>query len=198
VFTCRHAPLTISRQIEQFLTSAYGESHRAYHTAKHIDEVLRWFDVVVDDVGWERAADVYLAILFHDAVYDPKAPSGDNEARSARLAQQMAGASERAAEMILMTARHGSLTRDDVHRDAAHFLDCDTAILGSAATEFDAYDAGIAFEYSHVPPELFRAGRRAFLEKMLASPRIFLSDLFHDRLDVAARANLARTITKYR
>ncbi len=177
--------------------NAYGESQRAYHTAKHIEEVLRWFDIVVDEVGWERPIDAYLAILFHDAVYDPTAPHGDNEARSARLAQELGGAGERTAEMILMTARHGSISRDDAHRDAAHFLDADTAILGSAPAEFDAYDAGIAFEYSHVPPEPFRAGRRAFLEKMLARPRIFLSDLFHDRLDAAARANLARTIARY-
>jgi predicted metal-dependent HD superfamily phosphohydrolase len=197
VFTCRHAPLRISREVEQFLRTAYGEPQRAHHTGQHLDEVLRWFDVVADEVGWERPADAYLAILFHDAVYDPTAPPGDNEARSARLAQELAGAGERAAEMILMTARHGSISRDDVHRDAAHFLDADTAILGSAPAAFDAYDAAIAFEYSHVPPELFRAGRRAFLEKMLARPRIFLSDLFHDRLDVAARANLTRTIARY-
>lgn len=176
------------------LATRYGEPHRAYHHAGHIAEVLRWFDWVAAEVGWDRPEDVRLAILFHDAIYDPLAK--DNEARSADLARQY-GASERVAELILLTARHGRLTPSEVDRDAAHFLDSDTAILGADAAEFDAYDAAIAREYAAVPPDEFRTGRRKFLEGMLARPRIFLSDLFHARLDAAARANLERALARY-
>jgi len=197
VFATRHAPYTVSPEVERVLVAGYSEPHRAYHNLSHIAELLRWFDVVGDEVGWDAPRDVYDAILFHDAVYDPLAPHGDNEARSAQVARQLGG-SERAAELILMTARHGAITRADLDRDAAHFLDSDTAILGSAPAEFDGYDAAIALEYEHVPAEAFRAGRRGFLEKMLARPRIFLTDFFHDRLDAAARANLARAIARYR
>lgn len=176
------------------LAAHYNEPHRAYHHAGHIAEVLRWFDWVADEVGWDAPADVFQAIVFHDAIYDPMAK--DNEARSAELARHH-GASERATALIRLTARHGGLAPSDVDRDAAHFLDSDTAILGAPAEEFDAYDAAIAREYAALPPDDFRTGRGKFLAGMLARPRIFLSDLFHTRLDAAARANLSRVLQRY-
>ncbi len=71
------------------------------------------------------------------------------------------------------------------------------AILGAPAEAFDAYDAAIAVEYRAVRRELFRAGRRAFLARLLATPRIYLSELFHAELDAAARGNLERTLAGY-
>lgn len=195
MFACRHVPLALDPGVEQVLERAYAEPHRAYHTAAHVVEVLHWFDRVQDEVGWREPAEVFLAILFHDAIYDPRAK--DNEARSAQLARNLAGASDRTVELILLTARHGALDPQRVDHDAAHFLDCDTAILGASAALFDEYDAAIAIEYQHVPPAVFRAGRRGFLAAMLARPRIFLSDYFHRQLDAHARDNLVRTIARY-
>jgi predicted metal-dependent HD superfamily phosphohydrolase len=186
VFECRHAPLTLPPTTAAVLAAAYAEPQRAYHTAQHIAEVLRWFDAVADDVGWHDPAGVYHAIVFHDAIYDPT--RGDNEARSAELARAH-GASDRACELILLTAQHGKLaTAPDA--DAAHFLDADTAILGAEPAAFAAYDAAIAIEYRHLPPEVYAAGRAAFLAKLLARPRIYYSDYFFDRLEAAARRNL--------
>lgn len=194
VFDCRHAPLVLPPDVVAQLTAAYAEPQRAYHTAVHIGEVLGWFDVVHEEVGWHEPVDVYLAVVFHDAVYDPT--RHDNEARSAELARQLVAASDRTVHLIELTARHGRLSRDDVDHDAAHFLDSDTAILGAAPAAFDAYDAGVAFEYQHVPRDAYRAGRRAFLETMLARERIFFTDFFHARLDAPARANLARALAR--
>jgi predicted metal-dependent HD superfamily phosphohydrolase len=70
------------------------------------------------------------------------------------------------------------------------------AILGSAPERFDAYERAIAVEYAAVPPAAYRAGRAAFLERMLASERVFLSDHFHGLLDAAARANLRRALSR--
>jgi predicted metal-dependent HD superfamily phosphohydrolase len=187
VFEARNAPYRIAPETEHVLVAHYSEPHRAYHDLAHIAELLRWFDALT----WESPRDVYDAILFHDAIYDPA--RGDNEERSAQLALAH-GASPRAAELIRLTAKHGSITSAD--RDAAQFLDADTAILGAEPAAFDAYDAAIRIEYAHVPDAAFRAGRRAFLEKMQARPRLFLTDYFHDRLDTRARANLARAISR--
>jgi predicted metal-dependent HD superfamily phosphohydrolase len=195
VFGCRHAPRVLAPEVERALAAAYGEPHRAYHDARHIAEVLRWYDVVADEVGWDDPVAVYHAILFHDVVYD--ATRGDNEARSAEVAARVGGAGERACELIRLTAKHGSLEAAG-DRDTAHFLDADTAILGAEPAEFDAYDAAIRVEYKHVPEDLYRAGRGAFLAKMHARPRIFFSDLFHARLDARARENLARAIVRLR
>jgi len=170
------------------LAVAYDEPQRAYHTATHIAEVLEWFDVVAADVGWAMPREVYAAIVFHDAVYVPGAK--DNEARSAAWALAE-GFPQRTAELVELTARHGHLTPADVDRDAALFLDCDMAIVAAEPARFATYDREIAFEYQHVPPAAYAAGRRAFLDGLLAKPRIFLSDYFHARLDAKARANLS-------
>jgi predicted metal-dependent HD superfamily phosphohydrolase len=194
VFACRNAPLVLPPDVERVLVAAYAEPQRAYHTATHIQEVLHWFDAVAAAVGWRSPADVYLAIVFHDAVYDPT--RHDNEARSAELATLLVNASAETVRLILLTAEHGKLDPASVDHDAAHFLDSDTAILGASAAEFDDYDAAIAVEYKHVPPDAYRAGRRAFLRSMLARERIFFSDFFHAQLDTRARANRARALAR--
>jgi predicted metal-dependent HD superfamily phosphohydrolase len=194
VFACRHAPVVLPPDVERALAAAYAEPQRAYHTATHIHEVLHWFDLVCDEVGWREPADVYLAILFHDVVYDPT--RHDNEARSAALAKQLVAASERTCELILLTAQHGLLDAAKVDHDAAHFLDADTAILGASAAVFDDYDAAIRVEYQHVPDAAYRTGRAAFLQTMLARERIFLTELFHQQLDVRARDNIARALAR--
>jgi predicted metal-dependent HD superfamily phosphohydrolase len=195
VFACRHCPLALPPEVVRDLAGRYGEPHRAYHTASHIAEVLRWFDWVADRTGWSEPIEVYLAIAFHDAIYDPLAK--DNEARSAALARDSVGASPRSQQLILLTARHGSLSPGEVDPDAAAFLDCDMAIVGAEPDEFDAYDAAIAIEYQAVPAAAFRAGRGRFLHTLLAEPRIFLTELFHAELDGRARANLARAVARY-
>src|SRR5689334_15837407 len=107
VFSCRYAPLVLPPSVIDTLSAAYAEPQRAYHTATHIHEVLHWFDTVHDEVGWRSPADVYLAVVFHDAVYDPT--RHDNEARSAQLARELASASDDATRLIELTAQHGKL-----------------------------------------------------------------------------------------
>ncbi|HUJ63767.1 MAG TPA: hypothetical protein VLX92_34945 [Kofleriaceae bacterium] len=196
MLSCRHQPLALPAPLVRALEAAYGEPHRAYHTAAHVAEVLAEYDRVADELGWHQPAEVYVAIAFHDAIYVPGAR--DNEARSAAWARSagLPVSGERVAQLIELTARHGALAPGDVDRDAALLLDCDMAILGAAPAAFDAYDAAIAREYAAVPPEAYRAGRKAFLAGLLARPRIFLSDAFHARLDAAARGNLARAVAR--
>ncbi len=193
MFDCRHRPFRLPDELVGELAAAYGEPHRAYHNASHIAEVLTWFDRVAEDLGWLEPAEVYTAIVFHDAIYQPGAK--DNEARSAAWARRsgLPVDVDRVAELVELTAKHGHVTTAE--HDTALFLDSDMAILGAAPDAFDAYDRAIAVEYQHVPPDAYRAGRRAFLEGLLAMRRIYLSDYFHRRLDEHARANLRRALT---
>lgn len=180
------------------MIARYREPHRAYHDEAHIAEVLAWFDEVADGPGWERPKEVYCAIVWHDAVYEPGAK--DNEERSAGLAGATAWAlgvdGSRVAALIRLTARHGQL-ESVADADAAHFLDSDMAILGADREAFDRYDANIRREYAMVPDEAFRAGRGAFLRSVLAKPRIFFSEFFHARLDARARDNLTHALQRY-
>jgi predicted metal-dependent HD superfamily phosphohydrolase len=85
-----------------------------------------------------------------------------------------------------------------VDADAALFLDCDMAILGQPPQEYDRYERAIAQEYAFVPPADYRAGRARFLEKLLASERIFLSERFFAEREAQARENLARALASLR
>lgn len=202
------APLTLPTLMLSELEAAYATPPRAYHNFGHVQEVLHRFAEVTVGPGWTQPAEVYLAVLYHDAIYE--AGRKDNEARSADLAMaQMArwlpeqGVDTlRVAELIGLTARHGQFLPadfgdDGFSLDARHFLDCDMAILGAEPDAFDAYDAGIAEEYrGHVPGFLFRLNRKRFLKGLLGRERIYLSDWFHQRYDAAARANLRRAIAR--
>ena len=192
------------------LEAAYAAPPRAYHDFSHVRQVLRHYDAVAAGPGWMQPAEVHLAVLYHDAIYE--AGRSDNEARSADLAVDHiarwlpdAGVeASRVADLIRLTARHGKFTPDDFAGDAAaadtmHFLDCDMAIVGAAPPVFDAYDRGIAAEYrGHVPAWVYKLNRRRFLKALLARERIFLSDFFHERLDAQARINLRRAVTEKR
>lgn len=188
------------------LEAAYAAPPRAYHHFGHVGDVMREVAAVHAGGGWSRPREVWLATLYHDAVYEPGAR--DNEARSAAMAREAiarwlpdAGLdAERVVALIEATARHGQhapgdFADDGDGEDMRRFLDCDMAILGAPAAAFDAYDRAIAAEYrGRVPGWLYRINRRRFLAGLLRRPRIFLSEAFHARLDAAARGNLRRVL----
>lgn len=192
------------------LEAAYADPPRAYHSFAHVGQVMREMAAVLAAPGWHRPREIWLAVLYHDAVYVPGAT--DNEVRSARMAGDAitrwlpdAGIDAgRVAGLIELTARHGQHRPEDFPDDAdgddtRRFLDCDMAILGAPAARFDAYDRAIAAEYrDRVPGWLYRMQRRRFLAALLKRPRIYLSAEFHNRLDSAARANLRRTLATRR
>jgi predicted metal-dependent HD superfamily phosphohydrolase len=201
------SPLPLPEAWPALLAAAYGEGRRAYHTLGHVTEVLRhlaWAKERLGPAALDDEASVVVAVLFHDAVYDARAK--DNEARSAALAREALAAapladSARVTELILATARHGTIDARETaaDRDLALFLDCDMAILGAAEAPYDAYERGVAYEYAEAyPPAAFREGRAAFLEALVARPRLFATDLFHDAYDAPARANLRRAIAALR
>ncbi|HMV65977.1 MAG TPA: hypothetical protein PKA64_03925 [Myxococcota bacterium] len=174
------------------LARRYAEPHRAYHDLSHLHELAEGYRAST----WRRPDEVWAALLWHDAVYEPGRP--DNEARSAELA--LASGLEIdlgwVADLIRRTAGHGSAPPPD-DPDMAQFLDLDMAILAAAPDRFDRYDAGVTAEYAPVvPPELFAAGRRHFFATLLDAPRIFHTDRLHAALDARARDNLRRAIAR--
>ncbi len=194
----RRSPFPLPAAWAGVLQRAYGEGRRAYHTLSHVAEVAKHFDFARARSVVHDASSVFVAILFHDAVYEAKA--NDNEARSAALArasieaEQVAVSPDRVEALILATASHGSVEPAE-DSDLALFLDCDMAILGADENVYDAYERGVAYEYAEAyPGPLFRAGRAQFLVKLVEKPRLFLTDLFHETYDEEARKNLRRSI----
>src|SRR5690606_32680521 len=131
------------------LRERYGEPHRRYHGVAHIDALADVFEQVAAGPGWRQPAEVALAILFHDAIYQPG--RADNEARSAELARERLADwdhvdVERVVALIEATAAHGAANTDG-DPDLGHFLDTDTAILGAPPAVYDRYARGVLEEY---------------------------------------------------
>lgn len=194
-------PSALPEGLIRVVQAAYAHPPRAYHSFAHAQEVLAHVGEVTAGPGWAQPREAVLAALFHDAVY--VAGAADNEVKSAELAVHAIETFlpnegidvARVRELILLTARHGKIKRSDVDADAAHFLDCDMAIIAAEPARFDAYDAAIAEEYRGAfPGFVFRFNRKRFLKRLLDAPRIYLSDFFHERLDARARENLRRAL----
>jgi predicted metal-dependent HD superfamily phosphohydrolase len=177
------------------IVARYAEPQRHYHTARHLDECFAHFDTARALV--ERPAEVELALWFHDAIYAPKRQ--DNEAKSAEWARACAlaagvtaDAADRAHALVMAT-RHDAVPS---RPDEQVLVDIDLSILGAAAARFDEYERQVREEYAWVPGFVFRSKRKTILEQFLARPAIFSTPAFRERLEVPARANLARSITQ--
>ena len=179
------------------LQTRHAEPQRHYHDWTHIEALLGHMQRLGDEI--EDADSVLYAILFHDAIYDPKA--ADNERQSAELllsmAPQIASHSLALAHrMILATEGHRLVEGSQAERqDIGLFLDMDLAILGAEKARFDIYEGQIRREYSHVPDDAFRKGRAAVLLGFQARETLYFSDWGRDRFEDAARANIDRSIT---
>lgn len=172
------------------LRARYGEARRHYHTLVHLGEMVALLER--ERARLAQRTEVLLAAFYHDAVLVPGAK--DNEAQSAELARErLAGRLapdrvERVAGLVLATQTHEVEAGD---ADRTLLLDADMAILGAPRERYREYARGIRAEYRHVPGPLYRAGRRRFLEAVLARPVIFGDPVLRAELEGAARANLA-------
>lgn len=174
------------------LLARYAEPHRAYHTLDHVRDCLA--HVAAARHLLARPAEAELAVWFHDAIYDPR--RGDNEERSARLAEGVLSAAgiegetaRRIGDLIRLTAH----ARDDLDGDAAVVCDADLAILGAEPARFDAYDAAIRREYDWVPEDVYRRERGRVLAGFLVRPRLYHTAHFRERFEARARENLRRS-----
>jgi predicted metal-dependent HD superfamily phosphohydrolase len=173
------------------LLDRWSEPHRRYHTLDHLAAVLA---VVGRYADLARDADaVRLAAWFHDAVYDPRA--GDNEERSARLAEaELVGLGARAAEAARLVRLTTSHTVEPGDANGALLADADLAILAAAPADYDRYAKAIRAEYTHVPDDAFRAGRAAVLEALAGLPSLFRIVPERAEWEARARTNLAREL----
>jgi len=173
------------------LVAAYLEPARQYHTLEHIAQLLRHLDehgrAVID-----RDA-VALAIIFHDAVYDPRRQ--DNEQASAALARTrltslaFTDALIGKVERYIEATQHASALEVD-DPDLALLLDLDLATLAAAPKEYGDYAEAIRREYAHLPDSLYQHGRRQVLAGFLARARIYRTESLYTLWEQRARANI--------
>lgn len=180
------------------LVSRHREPQRRYHTAAHVEWVLRHVDELSGEVEVDDRAAVLAAAFFHDAVYDPRAEPGANERASAELARRQLGELgwaddrvRRVETMILATHTH-VVPADQASGavDVAVLIDADLAVLGAGSSGYTAYVNGVRAEYAHVGDADWRRGRIAVLDEFLARDTIYTTEPGRRRWEARARANL--------
>ena len=173
----------------------YSEPHRCYHNLAHLEDCLGEFDRA-RQLATDPAA-VELAIWFHDAVYDPRA--ADNEERSAELAKDWLSdvhasdaLTDSVGRLILATKNHDA----SLHADAPLLVDVDLSILGKPPEQFWEYERQIREEYAWVEKPVFADKRAEILHRFLARERIYQTELFFQRMEAQARANLRASVQR--
>lgn len=186
------------------LYKQHNEPGRHYHTAVHLKEMLEYVTILEDlkklpttaSVSLELTSTAFrLATFFHDAVYDPM--SSTNERDSADLFQEFCNdfpiddtLKGIVTTLILATEKHQVIESRTVGKDLQeHFLDIDMAVLGKKQEAYLSYAGLIRKEYIQIPLEVYCEKRAAILESF-CSRRIFLSTMFYDALESAAKENL--------
>lgn len=157
-------------KIYEDLKRTYGQSHRHYHTLRHITEMLE----ISQDFELNDKKAFLAAVLYHDYIYEaeryaPNYVGMSNEQESAVRAQSILlnnGVPPeivfRAKELILMTQTHKA--PEDDH-EAWLFMDTDMSIIGASQRRYSEYAGGNAREFLQVfMPETYLKGRTFFLE----------------------------------
>lgn len=177
------------------LLARWDESHRRYHTRRHLSEMLEIIDRYPQHADDPDA--VRLAAWYHDAVYDPT--RADNEERSAALAARelpplgvAPGRVAEAARLVRLTASHDP---DPGDRNGALLCDADLAILAADPERYAGYARAVREEYAHVPDDAFRAGRAAVLRGLLQLPALYRVPALRAAWEEAARVNVRRELT---
>jgi predicted metal-dependent HD superfamily phosphohydrolase len=178
-------------QIWKMLARRYSESHRFYHDQSHLAHCLEQLDLARAVI--DQPDQVEMAIWFHDLVNDP----GDrtNEARSADKFRAVAegvmdtGFTDGVAALIMATTHRERPTDPDQQ----FICDIDLTSFGCPWECFMRDSDAVKAEFPGSEEEYYR-GKKMFLEQLLARPRIFLTDFFHQRYEDQARSNIERLL----
>lgn len=205
------------------LVKRYAEPHRHYHTATHVQWVIRHVDDLLAASEVDRvdggAADVVdrdvvdrdvvvAAALFHDAIYitrptaEPALPGArldmSSEAQSARLAveqlSRLGWSESRLAQLAALI--EATQTHVATTWAAAVLLDADLAVLGAEHAIYQSYVAAVRAEYEFVDDVHWRGGRGAVLRAFLARAQIFITPAMQREREQQARINLAEELAQ--
>jgi pantetheine-phosphate adenylyltransferase len=137
----------------------YRQSHRFYHNTDHLVQILDYLK------GHETLTDdLFLAAVYHDAIYDPK--SDQNEAESAKLFTTHAltaglenSRTENISRYILDTKQHKA--SDEVSQE---LINADLDILNKPLQNQIEFEKKIFSEYQFIDVEAYKNERLAILE----------------------------------
>jgi predicted metal-dependent HD superfamily phosphohydrolase len=167
------------------LTGRYLEPHRHYHGIEHIAAMLQ------SGRTFPLDAVQTMAVWFHDAVYDTRSKTNEEDSADLARTRLLAGGwsatdCDRVHRIVLDTKRHRPSSPE-----SAPVLDLDLMSLALPWPAFAANTTAIRREYAHVADADFAAGRATFFAAMLQRERLFFTP-WGAQFEAAARGNLRR------
>lgn len=158
----------LDHRLIDLIFDKYSEQQQHYHTLEHIYDMIllaKFFDLGKPMTKLNTWPTVLAMILFHDIVYDPTAPKGQNEEQSAVMVRLMLESYpgldlDLVCEGIIATTNH----QHDLPM-ITDFLNLDMSIMGS--NKYVDYSTNIRKEYMHIPLDQYVIGRSAFLNSVL-------------------------------
>jgi len=147
------------------LLSMWNESHRAYHTLNHLNDVIDQINENKSKYSEKEYEKLMLTALFHDCVYNPM--SNDNEEKSAKffieccLDKSNSDVLE-VKQMILDTKTHKSTTNL-----SESFNNYDMCIVERDFDQLLEWENVIAEEYKGYDTVVYKNGRLKFLESLM-------------------------------
>lgn len=139
-------------KINADIVSNYDEPYRFYHNWNHVIDLLteaQKYNILSDEL--------FLAIVFHDIIYDPKA--NDNEEKSAELFYSLIQ-NDIVRQAILDTKSH--IPTNEISKQLCQL---DLNILYSNFKDFVDYEDKIFKEFQFIDYKTYKENRINFLEK---------------------------------
>lgn len=170
----------------------YIDKGRTYHSIVHIGKMME--DLVEVFPGEADNFDLKMAILYHDAVYEPGA--SDNEFRSAvafetDMRARFVNLKEdpiREVQRLIMLTKNHITTPDD--RVGSVLIDLDLAGLGKSRERYIKNSKLVKAEFP-ITDEMWKIGRIKFIDTFLSRETIYQTPEGRLYWEVTARDNLA-------
>jgi predicted metal-dependent HD superfamily phosphohydrolase len=172
------------------LESCYTQRGRHYHNLNHLAHLYQQLCLVQTAI--QRWDILLFSLFYHDIIYSVH--KRDNEEKSADYAaEQLARLGISVTDVALC---HAQILATKTHTpspnpDTNYFTDADLAILGASREAYAVYTRQIRKEYRMYPDLLYKPGRKKVLLHFLQMDRLYKTAFFYERLEAAARANLA-------
>lgn len=187
--------------IIESVLARYDESWRVLHNREHVLGMFRF----ARDHGFVLAPEQAIGILFHDSIYNPAAPRGQNERASAELLAELCDElpfeiTATGHQIVLDTIEHAP------HSYQSHLvLDLDLSSFVLAGQGKLNPSRLVWDEYRYLMPEddavaapLFWKARGAVLRGFLERPQLFTSVEFqaHPEFERLAREHLTSELLR--
>ncbi|MBA4108805.1 MAG: N-methyl-D-aspartate receptor NMDAR2C subunit [Leptothrix sp. (in: Bacteria)] len=179
--------------LQDQLVAAYQEPQRHYHSLQHLIECLAHFDQVLGQA--KCPGEVAIALWFHDAIYDVKGKSNEQQSADWAVSALSAAGADQATQdrvrQLIMATKHDAEASEP---DQQLLVDIDLAILGAGPERFAEYDRQVRAEYSWVPGLVYNIKRKAVLKSFLGRKYIYSTKHFRELYEAQARSNLASLV----